>query len=457
MIFENHEIQQITIPWFDDFHPRQVGVVKKSGKAGKVQYRLRFKLPTGNECFPKAGTSQDEAKRFAKETQRRLIRQDWTDEERQKIISALGLDQKPKEERLTISASLKQFKKSVLRGLAESNAKNTESQLGMIESLFAVACANLEYVDELSPEAIEDLLTLYKQRTVKRHGKVSSIDDITVDNLLGLIRRWCAWLVDRDKLLKNPALRVKYLCNGGTKARKVIPEQETIRRVYEELAKEDHGHSSSWSPLRDIIAFLVESGCRKTEVLTMEWTDIKDGHFHIQEKTCADGFAFRPKSEKSHRSIEVSPEMQVILDRQPRVSSFVFPKAQVRISGDCPSKKESPSKVAKCCKCPLGRDRLSCDFRRVKYSRLRSIKGAWTEVRRRAGALHIWVHDLRRFHNEALRDHGLTNEESGALIGNSKEVNARHYDVHHHRRLQEEAQSKRRSIGRIGPKMEDPS
>ena len=42
------------IPWFDDYLP-SVGIAKKNGKGGKFIYRLRFKLPTGQERYPKAG------------------------------------------------------------------------------------------------------------------------------------------------------------------------------------------------------------------------------------------------------------------------------------------------------------------------------------------------------------------------------------------------------------------
>lgn len=83
------------------------------------------------------------------------------------------------------------------------------------------------------------------------------------------------------------------------------------------------------------------------------------------------------------------------------------------------------------------------------------MKSSWTRVRKNADALHITIHDLRRYHNDKLRTHGLSNEESGALIGNSARVNALHYDVNSERRLQRQATEKRQAIGRISPVMSD--
>ncbi len=442
--------KDIEIPWFNDYHPRKVGVIKKTGRGGKPLYRLRFRLPTGEECNPKAGTNADEAHRFARSTHHRLIRQDWTAEERSKIIQALGLDQEPEPDRLSLQDSLELFQTSVLRGVTDNTARSTTSLLKQIGELFARACPDLHDLDDLTPEAIEAVLNIKKQMPIRRQGVETVPDDISVDNLLRMIRRWCKWLVERDKLAKDPALRVKYLCSGGQKARTVVPHDTKILRIYEELSKPEDRSKSSSSPLRSIIEFLIETGARRSEVLCLEWTDIEDGRWHIREKVCADGYRFTPKSSKSTRCYVLTDEMREILERQPKVSPFVFPKQQVRLVG-CPVKRVRPGKTVSCGTCPLERNRFSCEFRTVTYSRISSIDTAWTNLRKKADALDITLHDLRRYANEKLLQQGLSYAEAGAIIGNSAVVNRKHYDPHRDQRLHDQATQKRLQMGRLGP------
>ena len=147
----------------------------------------------------------------------------------------------------------------------------------------------------------------------------------------------------------------------------------------------------------------------------------------------------------------LTDDMKSILGSLPRNSNFVFPKAQVRVSPNCPSKTRNPSGVAQCCNCPLKRDRFECNYRKTNYTRVKSIKTAWTNIRKKANALHLTIHDLRRYNNDKLLESGLTNNESGALIGNSERVNALHYDVRREARLSKIASEKRLEIGRIAP------
>ncbi|MBF0352984.1 MAG: hypothetical protein HQM11_18265 [SAR324 cluster bacterium] len=103
----------------------------------------------------------------------------------------------------------------------------------------------------------------------------------------------------------------------------------------------------------------------------------------------------------------------------------------------------------------MNRDSEQCEFRLKEYSRIVSVKTAWTNLREESGTQHITLHDLRRYHNTKLREHGFSHEESGTLIGNSERVNRLHYDPLHDERVLEGIVKKRKQVGRIVPVMRE--
>lgn len=442
------------IPWFDDYFPKKIGITKQTLKKG-VLYRLRYKDPTGYIHRPKGGTSLEEARKVAKETQIRLTRQDWNEEEKKRIFEHLKVINATEEEqstRLTLELAIERYIKSTQRGSRPNTKTNLTAFFNRILVLFQTICPQKQYLDEITSEDIEDVLSYKKSTVFKRNEKLKNPEDIVIDDHLRVIRSLFKFHVERGNLLKNPAIVVKYLCEGGQKSRDVIPTDEEVQKIYQALNITSKNHSSSFTPMKEIVHFLVESGARIGEVLAMEWRDIQDDMWIIREKTCHDGYHFKPKSKKSYREYFLTQEMKAILERVPKVSSFVFPKARVLISDQCPSKRAHPSNVAKCCKCPLDRDRNHCEYRIVNYSRVSSIRTAWTNVRKKANVSNILIHDLRRYNNDKLLESGLSNEESGALIGNTARVNEMHYDANKKKRLQRMANEKRQLVGQISPK-----
>ncbi|MBF0238245.1 MAG: hypothetical protein HQM12_11105 [SAR324 cluster bacterium] len=72
-------------------------------------------------------------------------------------------------------------------------------------------------------------------------------------------------------------------------------------------------------------------------------------------------------------------------------------------------------------------------------------------MRKKANVAEINLHDFRRYYNTKLLENGFSNEETGALIGNSAIVNRKHYVPTKEERFLKSALEKRKTIERIFP------
>ncbi len=70
-----------------------------------------------------------------------------------------------------------------------------------------------------------------------------------------------------------------------------------------------------------------------------------------------------------------------------------------------------------------------CEHRIIRYSRCDSFKKSWANICRKTGIKDLQFKDLRRYFNKrVLQDRlGFSLHEAGWYIGNSKEVNEKHY------------------------------
>ncbi|MDE0418452.1 MAG: tyrosine-type recombinase/integrase [bacterium] len=62
-----------------------------------------------------------------------------------------------------------------------------------------------------------------------------------------------------------------------------------------------------------IIRLLLLTGCRSSEIVTLRWTEYRDGHLHLAD------------SKTGPRTVWLSSPARTILDRQPRSSLWIFP------------------------------------------------------------------------------------------------------------------------------------
>ena len=134
--------------------------------------------------------------------------------------------------------------------------------------------------------------------------------------------------------------------NPGRKMNRFLSAEEIARlhRTLDQLVKE----RSSRRPQADVIRLLLLTGCRKSEILTLRWSEV-------------DGEVLRLKKTKTRpRTVWLSGAAQAVIARQPRTASaFVFP---------------SPRDPARPQSCNLG---------------------LWRRARREAGIEDVRLHDLR--------------------------------------------------------------
>ena len=134
--------------------------------------------------------------------------------------------------------------------------------------------------------------------------------------------------------------------NPGKKMTRFLSAEEIARlhRTLDRLVEE----RPSRQPQADVIRLLLLTGCRKSEILTLRWSEV-------------DGEVLRLKATKTGpRTVWLSGTAQAVVARQPRSpSAFVFPS---------PRDPASPQ---------------SCNL------------GLWRRARREAGIKDVRIHDLR--------------------------------------------------------------
>ena len=134
--------------------------------------------------------------------------------------------------------------------------------------------------------------------------------------------------------------------NPGRKMTRFLSAEEIARlhRTLDRLVKE----RSFRRPQADVIRLLLLTGCRKSEILTLRWSEVDGDMLRLAE------------AKTGPRTVWLSEAAQVIIARQPRTeSAFVFP---------------SPK-----------------DLARPQYRNL----SLWHRARREAGIEDVRLHDLR--------------------------------------------------------------
>ena len=123
--------------------------------------------------------------------------------------------------------------------------------------------------------------------------------------------------------------------------------REEIARLHE-ILDEESGRGERFRHQADIVRLLLLTGCRKSEIVRLRWSEIQDDRLVLAE------------TKTGPRTVPLGSRARAILDRQPRGRSpFVFPAHR--------------------------------DPARPRYAEL----SLWYRVRRQAGIQDVRLHDLR--------------------------------------------------------------
>ncbi|MCY3753613.1 MAG: site-specific integrase [Alphaproteobacteria bacterium] len=153
------------------------------------------------------------------------------------------------------------------------------------------------------------------------------------------------------------------------KGRERFLSDEEIRRLSARLT----AHQARWPQQVAVIRLLLLTGCRKGEILTLQWTDYREGHLFLRD------------SKTGPRTVWLSAPARNILDALARKNRWVFPATR--------------------------RDRpRSAEW--LPYF--------WNMVRAEAGLRDLRLHDLRHAHASLALRRGETVLAIGRLLGHRR-------------------------------------
>ena len=153
------------------------------------------------------------------------------------------------------------------------------------------------------------------------------------------------------------------------KGRERFLSDEEIRRLSARLT----AHEARWPQQVAVIRLLLLTGCRKSEILTLQWKDYREGHLFLRD------------SKTGPRTVWLSEPARNILDGLTRQNRWVFPAKH----GDR----------------PRGKDWLFC---------------FWNRVRAEAGLDDLRLHDLRHAHASLALRRGENVLVIGRLLGHRR-------------------------------------
>ena len=152
------------------------------------------------------------------------------------------------------------------------------------------------------------------------------------------------------------------------KGRERFLSDEEIRRLSAVLSERGESRPSQVA----VVRLLLLTGCRKTEILTLRWTDYREGRLFLRD------------SKTGPRTVWLSRPARAILDRLPRQGSWMFPAP--RVGG------------------PRDSDWLD---------------RFWRDVRVEVGIEDVRIHDLRHTHASIALRQGATVLAIGKLLGHA--------------------------------------
>ena len=158
------------------------------------------------------------------------------------------------------------------------------------------------YLSQITPERIKKFFT------DKRNEQGKKITTKTINNYLAILRPALQQAVNSELLLKNP-LDTLVITGSKSNAKEVI-DPFSNHEIITILNNCD-------GQLHNIFKFAFWTGLRPSELIELNWTDIRDDKVFIKRKrTFYSKKAERPKTLASYRSIKILPDAMVSLSDQ---------------------------------------------------------------------------------------------------------------------------------------------
>jgi integrase len=389
---------------------------KREQTSGNVMWYISYYLPNNKRVQRPVSKNQKEAKKRLKWKKLQLLQGKFDSKDLKKLDGLFSEEKEPK--RLSIEEALELYFKVTESRKTANTYYNDLSAINRYFSFFVDS--ERQFLDEISAFDVQMLV-----RSLDKSGKSES----TIKNSVTMVRKVFNCLIEEVKLYKgeNPVpAKIKLPKKNGL-VRDRLATDEEIQAILN-ADKPKVKHSSSISPIKEIISFLIYTGARLSEVLQAEWQDfdLENGIWHIRIKPdCPTkfGLGWSPKWRKS-RDVILFQEALNVLGSMPKLKTFGKiskrdEKGKVVDSTFYPSNFVFPKKETK--KLPDGSIK-------IMYTRLDSIKKSWGSLKERAEVHDLQVKDMRTYFNHTLKSKfGFSSKEAGVYIGNSEEVNNLHY------------------------------
>ena len=171
----------------------------------------------------------------------------------------------------------------------------------------------------------------------------------------------------------NPCLGMR---RNRTKGRERFLSGEELRRLARTLDR----YQSNWPLHVAVVRLLLLTGCRKGEIVTLEWSSYREGHLFLRD------------SKTGPRTVWLSAPARAVLERLPRTGRWIFPTRRAHK--------------------PL------CTGAFDKF---------WWRIRAEAGLRDVRLHDLRHTYASIAIMQGESVVTTGRLLGHNSSVTTLKY------------------------------
>lgn len=192
---------------------------------------------------------------------------------------------------------------------ADREAQRMNKILAFFDSISVV------YLSDVTPYHLEQLRSWLKTRLVKKGDETldKKRSQTTINRYMQLLRGMFYKAIDWEVYKgNNPVKKVKFYREN----REIRPlSHEDVKAIIEACRKiaAKKGASSLQKAFPDLVEFAVNTGMRKSEILNLQWKDVKNGEAAVRGKG------------NRLRTVPLNKAAAAIVERQRRQTPYVFP------------------------------------------------------------------------------------------------------------------------------------